>query len=741
MDKKVEILLFEDNPGDANLIEEMLEEFADFPYKLKNVETLNEGLNLLKEHPFDVILSDLRLPDSDGVDTFLEIYGINSRVPIIILTGMNDERIGIDAVKSGAQDYLVKGQVDGRLLNRSIRYSIERKKAEDKIQGLANIVESSDDAIMTESLDGVITSWNRGAERIYGYSSEEILGKHISVLAPPLLVEETKELVERIKRGERIRHYETSRLRKDGIIINVSITLSPVLNDFKKLTAISIIARDITKRKRAEEELQRSEERYRIVTGHTGQLIYDHDLKTDKINWAGNIEEVTGYSPREFQEFSFEAWTGYIHPGDREFVLEEKCKIRKKGGNYEGEFRFRKKDGTYFHAEDSEVCLTDETGLPYRVLGVLKDVTEKKLAVEKLKKSEERTHSYLQNFRGIGVLLDGNFVPIFLHGAIEELTGYTKEDFLSGKIRWHEIVEPEDRSELQEKAQKMKNTPNMTVKHEYRIRKKDGEVRWIHGIAQNISEPGNKELYQGLLYDITDRKMAEESLNKMEKIRKKEIHHRIKNNLQVISSLLDLQAEYFDDERVKQAFRESQNRVISMALIHEELYESGETGTLNFAAYMQKLLEHIFRCYDTGDSEFHLLLEIKEKTFFDMDTAVPLGIIVNELVSNSLKHAFPDRDEGVVKIKLYREENGGYRSNIVDNNGVENTKEENKNTDFVMTISDNGVGLPESINLEQTETLGLQLVSILVDQLEGELELKRNCGTEFIIKIAIKETQ
>ncbi|MHC1755147.1 MAG: PAS domain S-box protein [Methanosarcina sp.] len=736
MNKKVEILLFEDNPGDANLIEELLEDFADFPFELKNVETLNEGLNLLKERPFDVILSDLELPDSDGIDTFLDIHVRNSRTPIIILTGMNDEKIGIDAVKKGAQDYLVKGQVDGRLLKRSIRYSIERKKAEEKVQNLANIVESSNDGIMTESLDGIITSWNKGAEQIYGYSAEEILGKHISILAPPFLVGETKKLVERIKHGEKIRHYETSRLRKNGMVINVSITLSPVFDDSEKLTAISIIARDITERKKAEEELQKSEERYRIVTEQTGQLVYDYDLRTGMGNWAGNIEKVTGYSPREFKELSPEAWIGHIHPEDREHVLKKRREIRKKGGNYGAEFRFKKKDGTYFHAEDSGVYLVDETGLPYRALGVMKDITEKKLAVEKLKISEERIQSYLQNFRGIGTQLDGNFVPTFLHGAVEELTGYTKEDFLSGKIRWHEIIEPEDRSGLQEKVQKMKNTPDMTIRHEYRIRKKDGEVRWIHGIAQNISRLSDKELYQGLMYDITDRKVAEESLNKMEKIRKKEIHHRIKNNLQVISSLLDLQAEHFNDEKVKEAFRESQNRVISMALIHEELYESGEIGSLNFVVYLQKLLKYIFRCYNIGDSEAHLLLKIEEKTFLDMDTAVPLGIIVNELVSNSLKHAFPDREKGMVKIKLCREGNGEYKSNR-----VENTKEDNKSASFILTISDNGVGMPENVNLENFNTLGIQLVTLLVDQLDGELELKRDCGTEFVIKIAVEEKQ
>ena len=134
----------------------------------------------------------------------------------------------------------------------------ERKKAEEKIQSLANIVESSDDAIITESLDNIITSWNKGAEQVYGYSAEEILGKPIFTLAPPHLEEETKKLVERVKQGERIQQYETLRLRKDGRIINVSITLSPVFDIYGKLTAVSLVYRDITKRKEAEEALGKS---------------------------------------------------------------------------------------------------------------------------------------------------------------------------------------------------------------------------------------------------------------------------------------------------------------------------------------------------------------------------------------------------------------------------------------------------------------------------------------------------
>ena len=136
----------------------------------------------------------------------------------------------------------------------------ERKKAEEKIKTLANVVESSNDAIITKSLDGIITSWNKGAEQIYGYSAEEILGKHVSILEPDNLKGEIKQLIEMIKQGEKIQHYETSRLRKDGTIINVSVTLSPVFDASGKLVAISAIARDITERIKAEEALAKIED-------------------------------------------------------------------------------------------------------------------------------------------------------------------------------------------------------------------------------------------------------------------------------------------------------------------------------------------------------------------------------------------------------------------------------------------------------------------------------------------------
>ncbi len=481
----------------------------------------------------------------------------------------------------------------------------ERKKSEEIIQNLANIVESSNDAIGTISLDGVITSWNKGAEHVYGYSAKEVLGKTTSILAPSHLDEETKKLAEMVKQGEEIHQYETSRLRKDGKIIYVSLTLSPVFDIHGKMTAISFISRDITEIKRAEEKLRESEEKYRniVETANEGILITDN-------------ENIITYVNKKFADM-----LGY---------------------------------------------------------------------------------------------------------NIEEVIGRPIWGFIS------EEYKPIVKRNLENRMQ------GISESYELKSIRKDGSSLWLFLNAKPLFDEDGK--YMGamsMLTDIDKRKEAEEALTKIEITRKQEIHHRIKNNLQVISSLLDLQAEKFNnredikDSEVLEAFRESQDRVTSIALIHEELHEGGGDNALCFSPYLEKLVENLFQTYRLGNVDISLNMDLEENIFFDMDIAVPLGIIVNELVSNSLKHAFTGRNKGEIQIKLFKEEKAG---NELSNDENELT---GKGTGYTLIISDDGVGIPEKIDLENSDTLGLQLVNILVDQLDGEIELKRDKGTEFDIRINV----
>lgn len=484
------------------------------------------------------------------------------------------------------------------------------------------------------------------------------------------------------------------------------------------------VFKDITEKVHSRQKLERIEEKFLYVAKQTGQLIFDIDTKTDKIEWAGAIEEITGFAPGELSKVNLPALRNLIHPEEIDKVWSALEYSLKTGNKFYQEFWARKKNGSYIYVEISSIILKDEEGKVYRALGVMKDITEKKQSREKLEKSEERLRTYMQNFKGVGFQLDRNFIPVMMQGAVKEILGYSPEEILCGKIKCLDLVDPEDRSQLLANQKELIEYPKKVIENEYRILRRDGTKKWVHEVIQNIRDSeGEPWLFQGSIHDITEKKFVEETIKRAEETRKKEIHHRIKNNLQVISSLLDLEAEKFTSREVVEAFRESQNRVISMSMIHEELYRSGDLETLDFTGYIQKLAAELFRSYKLERAEISLQMDLEEGVYLYMDTAIPLGIIINELISNSLKHAFPDGRKGEIRIKLYKTEN----------------PEENpgscKNSRFMLLISDNGPGIPENIDFANPETLGLQLVNTLVKQIEGEIEVKRLGETEFRIGV------
>ncbi len=228
--------------------------------------------------------------------------------------------------------------------------------------------------------------------------------------------------------------------------------------------------------------------------------------------------------------------------------------------------------------------------------------------------------------------------------------------------------------------------------------------------------------------DITEKEKAEQ-------LRKKEINHRIKNNLQIVSSLLDLQAEKFSDKKVIEAFKESESRILSMSLIHQELYESGKLDSLDFSSYLHKLIEDLLNSYNTKDCKVQVHLDV-DSAFLLVDTAVSLGIIINELFTNSIKYAFPAGTRGEIRISLIRETD--WREPKENESPGEIPYESfqkipGASEHYKLVFADNGRGFPEEIDFKNPATLGLQLVNALVEQIDGCIELKRDHGTEFNI--------
>ena len=307
-----------------------------------------------------------------------------------------------------------------------------------------------------------------------------------------------------------------------------------------------------------------------------------------------------------------------------------------------------------------------------------------------------------------------------IFGQIPQKTGLTYDEFLN-------YLHPKDKERVNNSVRTA--FTGALYETDFSIILPSGAERIVHAQGKLIFDKKNTPiLMRGTVQDITERKEAEKALEKIQEMHIKEIHHRIKNNLQVISSLLSLQAEKFNDLKILEAFKESQNRVASMALIHEELYKGNTVGKLNFAAYIRKLSVNLFHSYILGNN-VSLKLNL-EQVFLGMDAAIPLGIIINELISNALKHAFPEGLKGEICINLYKTEDFACACEI----SREISGSKNKgNFNFMLRVADNGKGIPEEIRFEEAESLGFQLVSLLIDQIDGYMELKRDNGAEFVI--------
>jgi two-component sensor histidine kinase len=231
--------------------------------------------------------------------------------------------------------------------------------------------------------------------------------------------------------------------------------------------------------------------------------------------------------------------------------------------------------------------------------------------------------------------------------------------------------------------------------------------------TQTASAIENARLYERAQREVAERMRAEGKIRmalKEKEVLLKEIHHRVKNNLQVISSMLSLQSRTAKDQEIMEMFQESQNRVRSMALIHERLYRSRDLSRIDFSEYIQDLVTRLVYSYSAYSGPVTLKIDADD-VFLGVDTAIPCGLIINELLSNSLKYAFPDGREGEIRVEMSAHRNGR----------------------LTMIVGDSGVGFPKGLDFRNTETLGLQLVDSLVAQLDGAMELHTNGGTEFKI--------
>ncbi|MFZ2097073.1 MAG: EAL domain-containing protein [Anaerolineales bacterium] len=390
IDSGIAILLIEDNAGDARQVEEILKDVPGFMFKFEWVDRLAKGLSRLEAGGIDIILLDLNLPDSNGYETFQHLHDQFTEMPVVLLTGLKDEELGLRAVRDGAQDYLAKGNLDGNLLARSIRYAMERKLSDIALKKSEQLFKKTfscltDGVFIINSLMTEIINCNPAASQILGFPKEELIGRNaLFLLGPELEGENNGVKLSDLQGYRREEIYERQLRRKNGELFYAEFSFVALEDHPSEVHNWVVLLRDINVRKLAEETLRESEERYFLATRGVNDGLWDWNIKKEEVYYSPRWKDMLGYAEDEITP-SIEAWINHIHPDDREAVVYAlNNHLNNNTHHFESEHRILHRDGTYRWMLVRGMAVRDANGIAYRMAGSQTDITARKKAEEQL---------------------------------------------------------------------------------------------------------------------------------------------------------------------------------------------------------------------------------------------------------------------------------------------------------------------------------------------------------------------
>jgi PAS domain S-box-containing protein len=461
---------------------------------------------------------------------------------------------------------------------------------------------------------------------------------------------------------------------------------------------------------RKEAKLLESEAKYRNVVERSndgigiirdGQFVYANE----------QLARMIGYSAGEMTGKPF---AGFVHPDELPLVA-DRYRRRMAGEDVSSIYETLGK-----HKDGRKVPMELNVGLiPYQnelaELVIVRDISDRKQAEAALQESENRYRALFSHASDFIFIIDPLvsddpvIVDVNEYACVKH--GYSREELI-GKP--YSIVD-DDKGQDDITDKSLRIMAGEILNFESIHVRKDGH-RFPVEVSARLIKTNEKPLLIAIVRDITERKQAEKQIK--ERLREKEvllkeIHHRVKNNLQVISSLLSLQSRYSGDKQVGEVFKKNQERIRAMAVAHEKLYRSKYLSKISFREYIGSLTTYLFESYSFVPGQVGLETQI-EDIFVNLETAIPLGLIINELVSNSLKHAFPEGKKGILSIRLKKSKSSKF--------------------DYILTICDSGVGLPEGIDFQEGGSLGMVLVGTLTKQLQGVIDHKEKNGACFTLK-------
>ncbi len=472
---------------------------------------------------------------------------------------------------------------------------------------------------------------------------------------------------------------------------------------------------EIAERNRAEIALQESEERYRSLFEFSRDAIVileppGWNLQKANQTFIDMFRIMSGtddYTALTIPGISPEVQPdGDPSPGKAARMMD----IAMSKGWHFFEWQFLRLDGNEFPGTIllSKCELSDRAFLQ----ATIRDVTERKHSQELLEQSEEKYRSLVEKTSlGIATVSPAGEI-VYINEALLDMLGYHQDEMI-GK-NFINFIHPDDRERIRKEYQSGSQDPRDKFEIEFRFMHKNGNAVHIYSTPTVYRFRNTIIGFNAIILDITGRKQAEEQIRSSlaeKEVLLKEIHHRVKNNFQIIISLINLQSNTIKDPVLLKMFNDSTNRIRAMALVHEKLYRSEDMTKIDFASYIKTISEELHGSYTTGANRPQLIIETEEIQL-GIDQSIPCGLIVNELITNALKYAFPDGGiAGTIRITL----------------------RQTGDNEITMSVADNGIGIPESIQVDNTTSLGMQLVGVLVKQIHGEFSINRTGGTAWTI--------
>jgi PAS domain S-box-containing protein len=588
-----------------------------------------------------------------------------------------------------------------------IRDISSRKEAEEKLQSskkkYKRLVDNSPNMIMETDVDThEIISCNPAMAKNLGHPVTSIVGRKIENFIPSDILQKRIEMGEKaIETGE-AQVLEDKQNGKWFYTIYI-----PVTSEGGR--SVQTITMDITERKRSEVLLKEYADRLELTMEAAKMAWWEMDIDSGHVRFNKKKAEMLGYPEDRFHHY--EDFTKLLHPDDHEPAMTAMhALLQGRKETYDIEYRIKTASGGYrwFHDIGTITHRSDEDK-PLMVSGIVLDVTEKNRIKHELMKMEEIIErSDIATFIWKN---DAGWPVEFVSDNVDKIFGHTRTDFLSGTVCYADCIHPDDLKRVINEVQDASNNDKTAefVHEPYRIITKDGRTKIITNWSYlQYDDSGNVVAYKGIIHDITAEKLIKDKLKQMVEEKEflmKELNHRVKNNLTMVSSLISLK-----DMESSEDLSDLKNRIDVIKLVHEKLHHQNDIENITARDYFQELLTAVFSSTSHLDVE---VINTVEELGIPTRIAIPLGLVVNEIATNAIKHGFTS--EGVSRFTIdMRCDKGGEQ--------------------YLFKLSNSGKPFPEQVGLDNPETMGLQLVSSLISQVGGSLELQKKPETTFIIR-------